>query len=201
MRLALLPLALAVGALALAGCIGSPAAPGPQGEGTNPTSGEGPAGESPELRPVDVDPTVQPRLQQYPFSGKITAGAGSQMVGYVSPTGSADPHLFGFVVDQGAVAIVAELAWDQPLMDLDLLLNAPSCDATGAGTCLTQGDGMPGQGDSPVMLIVTGDALAEVGDWTLGIWAKDGANVEFRTVVTVFYGDMPPDGYTALGSQ
>lgn len=199
MRLLLPGTAITLAVLALAGCLGSPAPEPVQPE--QPASGE--RLQAP-THPVEAAPAEPGRIgkEVFPFSGKMTTGVGAGGVGYLSPTGSLDPHQFAFPVDAGAVAIVAELAWDNRAMDLDIALNAPSCDPTmGSGACVFADGGSPGAGDSPVRIVLQDPAaLNETGEWRITIWAKSAVNVDFRTVVTVFYGLPPSADYTGLGS-
>jgi hypothetical protein len=195
MRASVIALLAAAGGLVLAGCLGSPAplpsSPTPQAppdDGANAAPAP-PAPEAPKL----------PGYLVYPFTGKITAAVGNDQIAYLSPTGSQDPHVFHFNVSSGAIAIVAELAWDNSVNDLDLTVGSPSCDHLTKGTCLTAGGGSPGQGDTPVKLVIKDQGqLNETGDWTLAVWAKDAVNQDFRAAVTVFYLLPPPDNYSAL---
>lgn len=190
----LLALVLVVAPLAFAGCIGSPE-PAPPAE--QPT-----AQALPPTTTVDVnqEEAQGPAMVVFPYTGKITAGAGVAQVGYVSPTGSMDAHIFHFAVAEGAVAVVAELAWSNPVHDLDLEIGTPDCDTTmGSGMCVFANGGNPGSGDSPVRIVIADAAmLAKTGEWKMLVWAKDALNADFTATASVFYGVPPADDYTAL---
>jgi hypothetical protein len=191
----LLALVLVVAPLALAGCIGSSAPPSTETTQADPPNRPAPRVDLPEEEPAAV-------MVVYPFAGKITASAGASQVGYVSPTGSVDEHVFLFPVQVGTTAIVAELSWPTPVHDLDLELGTPDCDSTmGTGTCVFSEGGMPGAGDSPVKIVFDDpQILANAGDWKLLVWAKDAVNTEFTAAVTVFYAGAPAADYTAIES-
>lgn len=204
MRAASLPLLLvAAGALVLAGCLGPSNAPpaqgGQGGQPEQPAAAQGGASQVTE----PVRNATGPTEVLFPFKGHITLGAGADGVGYVTPTGSADAHAWTFKVAPNATAIVAELRWADATQDLDLELGTPDCDSTmGTGTCVFDAKGAPGSGDSPVKIVFTDPAaLAKAGDWKLFVWGKDAVNADFAAAATVFYGAMPPEGYTALGGN
>ncbi|HEV8359597.1 MAG TPA: hypothetical protein VGR28_03980 [Candidatus Thermoplasmatota archaeon] len=195
MRAPLLALLLASLALVVAGCVGSPQ-PGPS-EPESPTA---------DLAPPVAD-VAAPESEQLkvgivvlPFEGKLTVAAGAQGVGYVTPTGNSDAHAFSFPVEEGATAIIAELAWADTTQDLDLELGTPDCDTTaGEGVCAFADAGQAGAGDSPIKLVFTDpEVLQNVGDWKLLVWGKNAVNAEFRGAITVFYNMLPQDDYTAL---
>lgn len=196
MRLALPAVALVSAALLLAGCFGPSA---PLEREPAPTAGDAAVPEMVPVSPEEAGLAPQPRVTKYPYEGRIT-GTGAPGVGYLAPAGAADPHIFAFNVTEGAVALVAELRWESPMHDLDLELAAPGCDVTtGSGACFWVQDGSPGAGDSPVRFVLTDAAtLAQPGDWTLYVWAKDAVNTAFDGAISVFYGLGPSDDYTAL---
>ena len=127
-----------------------------------------------------------------------------------------------FEVGRNATAIVAELAWADGASDLDLLLVAPHycngpvesfpvCIAKAfvgdpAGTGVWRSDGgLPGQGDSPAGIQVA-SAEWQAFDcadhtsctWGASVSAKATAGAAFHLYATVFYGEEPPQGYTAI---
>lgn len=197
-RLPVLAAAVLVGA-AFAGCVGAPepvADPGPEPL----DRGDGGAATTTPSGPDDAPPAPAPTVAAYPYSGKLTAAAGAPDVGYLSPTGGQDPHVFAFQVGSGAQGLVVELRWADRMHDLDLEVAAPGCDGnTGVGPCLFADGGSPGSGDSPVRFEVTDpEMLAMSGDWRLMVWAKNAVNADFDGVISIFYNAPPAPGYTAL---
>lgn len=197
MRAPLALLLLAAGSLVLAGCLGPSSPPPPQQP-----ERERPARVADDQPSASAPASPEP-VQQYvvfPYNGKLTVGAGAGGVGYVTPLGSMEPHGTVFPVEEGAVAIVAEMRWKDPVSDLDFEVGAPDCDTTTAmGHCFFANGGSPGAGDSPVRTVVSDPAaLTQSGDWLLVVWAKDAVNTEYQVVVTVFYGAAPTDDYTAF---
>jgi hypothetical protein len=204
---ALLVVALtALASAALAGCIGT-SATAPTEQGPTPTGGaEAGAGAAPGSIATGAgaasgSEAPEAWMEVYPFQGRITLGVGAAGAGYFSPTGTEDPHLFFFNVQPGATAIVAEMRWADATQDLDLELLAPSCDPnTGDGGCIFVDGGTIGRGDSPVRFVLTDAALLAMdSDWGVAVWAKNAVQVPFEAAITVFYGGMPADEYTAMG--
>lgn len=104
-----------------------------------------------------------------------------------------------FTVDPGATLLYAELAWDDPVADLDLALASPASDSQAGEVNWDHSaeGGMPGSPDSPHSLTLESP---QDGTWQGGAIANGAAaNVAYRIAVTVFYGETSvPEGYTAL---
>jgi len=192
MRAAALPV-LAAAMLLAAGCLGSAPASDPPRRTQSATP---PAFTTPLPENVSAP---EPSYLMYPFLGSLTLAAGATGVGYVSPTGTMDRHVFRFPVMEGATGLVVELRWDDAMTDLDLEFGTPDCDSNaGTGMCAFVDGGTIGAGDAPVRVAFTDPAtLNTTGDWFLSVWGKDAVQTKFETAATVFYGMAPPDNFTA----
>jgi hypothetical protein len=160
--------------LALSGCL--------DGDGDGATSSS-----SSSTVPPDVTPG-QPTVVH--GSGTITASGPVLAIG-----GASIP----FTVDGNVTLLFAEIAWDDPVQDIDLALASPSAGMTGAAQNydhLATG-GMPGAPDSPHSLTLP---APEAGGWQASAFANIvAAQIEYRIAVTLFYGETAvPEGYTAL---
>jgi hypothetical protein len=188
--------------LALAGC----AAPAPAAE--------------PEVAAPATAPAPAAWRQVYLDEGSLGADALSWVAGNVNP--QSHNWTLPFEVTPQATGLVAELDWDDDASDLDLqvashigcperstpdfvacVLDEYVLDGDGSGSW-RKDDGMPGDGDSPVVIVLSEDDLhlypckQDSCDWATHVWAKATPGTGFRIAVTVFYGEAPPAGYTAL---
>lgn len=146
-----------------------------------------PSDGGPDGAPGSTDaqpPTVLRGEGQITASGPVVAVGGTPMTFSVAPN---------------ATLLLAEIAWDDPVQDINLALASPSAGMTGTAQNfdhVAEG-GSPGMPDSPHSLAV---ASPETGDWQASAFANGGgANVEFRIAVTLFHGETTvPEGYTAI---
>lgn len=144
-----------------------------------------------------------------------------------NPTVFADsfPRIW-FNVTSNVTALLVELAWDDPVQDLDAFANAaaPSCpesdtadraaceaDATLDGYSFSEvrnRGGGPGAPDSPSRVLATREVLAPILDLCgdpcpFGSYPRThqmgpvSANVAWENHVTLFYGPVP-EGFTAI---
>ena len=178
-------------AVLAAGCIGGDEPVDPAGgKPTPPTTGV-----EPNLPP---EPTA-PGPNVTAFNGSI-AGAGNPASGYVRASGD---NLFAFDLPEGATGLVVEVAWvGGDALDVQLDVPADHCEPVDpAGLLAECPSPAPDQdGVSPARIeVLEPDALARVGEWRLGAWARASANeVPFTAYVTVFREGKPPASYTAV---
>ncbi len=210
-------------ALALAGC----SKPGPDAAGTDdgaPPSSlsapKSPSGEGAGAVPNGSAP--QPYHEVFHQSGFMGMEVANSLYG---PT---DPDTYNetmdFLVRKDAVAIIVELAWADTKADLDLFILSPgNCpysatqpakllpciingyygDPSGTGVWREDG-GVPGQGDSPARVSVTADEWEPF--WCSGArcdfeaitWVKASTGTDFDFYASVFYGEPPAEGYSAI---
>jgi hypothetical protein len=104
-----------------------------------------------------------------------------------------------FTVGSDVTLVYAEMAWEDPVQDLDLGLASPDAGMTGTAQNFDHvaKGGMPGAPDSPHSLTIVGPAP---GEWLATAFANGAASmVDYRIAVTLFHGETTvPDGYTAL---
>lgn len=178
MRLAIL---LATLALLFAGCSDD------DGGDTTPTPTPTPDGDGAPMEDM-----------VFRLNGTSGVGAGVPGGGSISSQGDS----LDFTVEENATLLYAELAWDDPVTDLDIAVRSPAAQDQANVQTYDHGvqGGGPGQPDSPHSLTLSGSDLM-AGAWSATAFANGAsAGVPFRLAVTVFYGaDAVPEGYTALG--
>ena len=213
----LLPLLLL--SLPLAGCLGgsddggvSPAAaptPSPEAapddEGADPApddEGADPAGEA------DAVPTVEVQT----FEGSITGASPTVADTFCCLWANLDGQNVqgAFSVPAGAKGLVVELVWDDATSDLDLRLDAPdyqqlTVPEAGVPPTFYHGHtwlvtaGRTGEPDRHVVIAVTDpEMLALAGEWKWTVGTKLANGVPFRLHVSVFHGEPPAEGYSAV---
>lgn len=156
-------------------------------------------GGTPTGAPPTDDDNETAQDTTFRLNGTSGVGAGVPM----GPSLSSQGDSLDFTVEENATLIFAELAWDDPVVDLDLALRSPN--AVDQGNIQTydhtaQGGG-PGQPDSPHSLTLTGADVVP-GDWRGTTFASGAsAGVPFRMAVSVFYGETEvPEGFSALNA-
>lgn len=177
-------------AVLAAGCIGGDEPVDPLGKPPTPPTGD-----------VEPDPLPEPAPARNVsvFNGTI-AGVGNPAAGYFRVEGD---NLFAFDLPEGASAIVVEVAWaGADALDVQLDVPLDHCEPVDpAGLFVDCPSPPPDQdGVSPARIeVVEPDALALVGEWRLGAWARSStAAVPFTAYVTVFHGEKPAPAYTAV---
>jgi hypothetical protein len=113
--------------------------------------------------------------------------------------GSLGGESTAFEVTSNVTLLYAEIAWDDPVQDIDLALASPDAGMTGTAQnfdYVAQG-GSPGAPDSPHSLTI---ASPTAGDWQASAFADGAAAmVDYRVAITLFHGETAvPAGYTAL---
>lgn len=172
-------LVLALSMVALAGCLSD--------SGDKTTKGDLPG---PDL---DGDGKADPVVHD--GSGTVTAGAGTPAVSFTNGAGGAE-----FTVNENVTLVFVELAWDSPVVALDLCIHAPADGTTqGVPICGIRADG--GGPGTPTGLVQVLIASPEVGaGWSATVY-PDGPAVDqaYQLKVTMFLGESElPSGYTAL---
>jgi hypothetical protein len=169
--------------------------------------------------PPAADAAAPPAPTVYHDAGTIPVGL------YGSDWANRDGHEdIRFNTTANVTAILVELAWTDPMQDIDAHLRAltddcPDADDIDFVYCLVTpfageqnfGEfqargGRPGAPDSPSRLLVSGDDLKAVMDacgdpctWFAEPWATGPyAAIDFTLHVSVFTDGPPPDGYTAI---
>lgn len=164
------------------GCIGGEEV-GPAKVTPTPDLGA-PEGDAPAPAP-DAGPSENVTM----FNGSI-AGAGNPAVGYVKKEGE---NAFTFDVPEGVKRIVVEVAWAGGDA-LDVQLDVPSsyCKPIDPQGAFEDCPSPPPDSDgaSPALIeVVEPDALARVGEWRLGVWARSSTGaVPFTATVTLVQG-------------
>lgn len=128
-------------------------------------------------------------------SGMVTAGAGTPVISFTNGAGGSE-----FSVPANATLLYVELAWDSPVVALDLCIHAPADgDTQGIPNCgVVQDGGGPG---TPAGLVTYTLASPSAGaGWTATVFPDGPAvNQAYQLKVTVFLGETTvPPGYTAL---
>jgi hypothetical protein len=105
-----------------------------------------------------------------------------------------------FNVTSNVTLLYVEIAWEDPVQDIDLALASPDAGMTGTAQNFdyVQSGGMPGAPDSPHSITIPSPAA---GDWLASAFADGAAAmVDYRVAITLFHGeDAVPAGYSALG--
>lgn len=125
----------------------------------------------------------EPRLETTWFNGSVQSAVIGEM--YVCPPPpTACDNTVSYPVEQDALSLVVELAWNSS-EPLDLLVVNASDQVVDRATDAT----------SPVRIEITGAALLdETGGWQASAWSHTPAEaVDFTLVATVVY-DAQPDG-------
>lgn len=143
------------------------------------------------------DSPSAPTWKTFETEGVITAGVGggTDATGYYWLEALVTPEMY-FDVNVNATAILVEVAWAPPF-DLDVKI-APAEDSALAGSSGSTyvSEGMPGMPDTPLRHMVE---APKPGEWLVMPHANGAAaQIEYKTVVTVFYDGMPPDDYSGL---
>lgn len=116
-----------------------------------------------------------------------------------------------FTPEKGLVGIVLELAWTDPTFDLDLWLRGPDYEtllvpeASDEGLRGSRGHswydaaGQVGSPDGHVAIVITEpEEVALEGEWGWQLTSKTSNATPFTVVVSLFYGEPPKEGYTAV---
>lgn len=219
-----LPALLVAVALALAGCLAVPDPAPPPGRRDEAPAPAAEGGEEAEPEGEDAAPVEEaapgaapgPSLRVMVVNGTLTevrAGVSAGVASLVFPAaGVAAEGTTGAFEGGDVTGIVVELAWTDPVYDLDLRLEGPDAEAvfppesSGGGLTFSRGHayhaygGNTGMPDGPLRLVVDDpEALALAGDWRWSVTSKTANGVAFTVAVSLFAGATPPAGYTALG--
>lgn len=189
---------LAVLAVAVAGCTGTPAEP------VNPTDSPPPvvAPGTNITSPNATGPATNasgPVVQRFDGSVAGAGVAGGPKVTIVPLSENAFP----FDLPNGTVAMVVELAWETS-DTMELQLNIPGDYCTGndpAGATANCNNPDPVEGSGPLKIVVKDpEQLAYVGTWTGAVFVGAPAPnaVPFTAYVSLFTDALPADSYTAI---
>lgn len=165
----------------------------------------------------DADASPAPRVVTTFVNGTITSvGAGSsEPVGFCCPTlARSGENLAGtFSVEAGILGVVVELTWTDPTFDLDLWVYGPDYEQVTPpeinGTSISGSRGHywydnSGQAGSPdghvTIAIVDPESLALAGEWGWDLTSKTSNGTPFSVAVSLFYGEPPADGFSALAA-
>lgn len=132
-----------------------------------------------------------------PAPATIVRGTGS--IAASGPALAVGGASIPFTVTSNVTLLFAEIAWDDPVQDIDLALASPEAGMTGTAQNFdyVATGGMPGAPDSPHSLTIPSPTA---GDWQASAFANGAAAmVDYRIVVTLFHGEATvPAGYSAL---
>lgn len=213
------PLALLI-ALVLAGCATDPPEPPnattPTASGANDDDAPSPEPNLNEAGDGSADVALpSARIVTTFANGTITSvGAGaSDPVRVCCPTAarSGENVEGAFAPGPDILGIVVEVAWADPTFDLDLWAYGPDYEVVtppevnGTGVSSSRGHywydntGQAGAPDAHATItIVDPEELALVGEWGWGLTAKTSNATPFTIAVSLFYGEPPEDGFSAL---
>lgn len=109
----------------------------------------------------------------------------------------------------GAKAILVELQWNDPVVDLDLVLSAPDyrgLGISGASISTPEGrvwraeSGSPGTPDLYAAILIDDPEVLDLeGEWEWTVDGKTSYATPFTVVVTVVFGGEPPNPLLAIG--
>ena len=180
---------------ALAGCLGSSEPPTTTPNATPPGPGPAP---TPAPLPLNATNASGPEVQK--FDGAVV-GAGAPGGGYVSVQ-PLSKNGFQFDVKNGTTGFVLELVANGS-SSLDLVADVPQelCtagDPAGAtGQCPNGPKAV--EGAPPLRMVVTDPAMLYAGKWGVRVFAQQAPQpVAFTVYVSVFYGALPTDAYSAV---
>lgn len=199
----------------LAGCASEPSTPAAIASPTPPAEDvDVEPGAEAERPDAGVEPPPPARVVAAFTNGTLTSvGAGSgEPVSVCCPSARASgENVDGvFTPDVALAGVVVELVWIDGTYDLDLWLYGPDHEqllvpeANGTSISGSRGhmwyaaDGQVGAPDGHVAIVVVEpEALALAGEWGWGVTSKTAPGVPFLVVVSLFYGEAPPEGYRA----